>query len=261
MTHSVFTLDPGSGNFLVLANTGAFYEYNPATDIWKLIGTNVPPFIAASEFNVIVASPISNYGATAFIAWNFNNSKVFLYKHAPGGGTTPPPTDTTPPSTPANLVAAVQSSSQINLSWSASTDNVGVAGYRVFRGGFQIATSTTTSYSDTGLSPSTNYVYTIAAYDAAGNGSSQSTLVSATTQATVINPPSTVSDFQTRCSTAGVIRCVGFDQASDIAGGYGSNSGIFPGATTPTLDAAISASGNSSLKFTIPSNSAAKYIR
>lgn len=63
------------------------------------------------------------------------------------------------------------------------------------------------------------------------------------------------SDFQTRCSTA--VRCVGFDQASDISGGYGSNTGIFPGATTPTLDTTIKASGNSSLKMTVPANAPA----
>ncbi|MEK7075837.1 MAG: hypothetical protein AAB948_03550, partial [Patescibacteria group bacterium] len=55
--------------------------------------------------------------------------------------------DTTPPTTPTNLSATAVSSSQINLSLTASTDNVGVTGYRIYRGGTQIATSTTTSYS------------------------------------------------------------------------------------------------------------------
>jgi len=76
----------------------------------------------------------------------------------------------------------VISSSQINLSWSPSSDNVGVAGYGVYRGGVQIATATTTSYSNTGLSPATSYTYTVAAYDAAGNVSGQSTAVTAVTQ-------------------------------------------------------------------------------
>lgn len=91
--------------------------------------------------------------------------------------------DTTPPSTPTNLTATVISSSQINLAWTTSTDNVGVAGYRIYRGGNQVATSTTNSYSNTGLSPSTIYSYTIAAYDAAGNLSNQSPQALATTQA------------------------------------------------------------------------------
>src|SRR2546428_2098457 len=92
-----------------------------------------------------------------------------------------PPPDTTPPSVPTGLTAAAVSSSQINLSWTASTDNVGVSGYRVYRGGTQIATTSTTSFTNTGLSPSTTYTYTVAAYDAAGNLSAQSSSASATT--------------------------------------------------------------------------------
>ncbi|OGS04433.1 MAG: hypothetical protein A3J70_00875 [Elusimicrobia bacterium RIFCSPHIGHO2_02_FULL_61_10] len=96
-----------------------------------------------------------------------------------GGGGTPP--DVTPPSVPGNLSAVAVSSTQINLSWSASTDNVGVAGYRIFRGGSQIATVSGTSYSNTGLTASTQYSYTVAAYDAAGNVSAQSAAATAET--------------------------------------------------------------------------------
>ena len=100
-----------------------------------------------------------------------------------------PPSDTTSPSTLAGLTATVISSSQINLSWSASTDNVGVTGYKVYRNGSQITTTVNTAYSDTGLSPSTSYSYTVSAYDAAGNGSNATSPVSATTSA--VSPPST----------------------------------------------------------------------
>jgi hypothetical protein len=100
-----------------------------------------------------------------------------------GGGVSPPP-DTTPPSVPAGLSATAVSSTQINLSWSASTDDVGVAGYKILRGGAQIANSVSTSYSDTGLTPSTTYAYTVSAFDAAGNESAHSAPVSAMTMAT-----------------------------------------------------------------------------
>jgi hypothetical protein len=73
------------------------------------------------------------------------------------------------------------SSSQINLSWNASTGNV--SGYKIFRAGSQIATTASVSYTDTGLSPSTTYSYTVAAYDAAGSTSAQSASASATTSA------------------------------------------------------------------------------
>src|SRR3989344_2717527 len=93
--------------------------------------------------------------------------------------------DTQAPSIPTGFTATAISSSQINLLWIASTDNVGVAGYKVFRGGVQIATVTTgTSYSNTGLSQATTYSYTVSAYDAAGNNSAQSTAASATTPST-----------------------------------------------------------------------------
>jgi chitodextrinase len=107
------------------------------------------------------------------------------------------PIDTTAPSTPTNLSASAASSSQINLSWTASSDNVGITGYKIYRGGTQIATSSTTTYSDTTLNPSTTYSYTVAAYDAAGNTSVQSGSVSATTQAAQVDttPPTTPTNL------------------------------------------------------------------
>jgi chitodextrinase len=97
------------------------------------------------------------------------------------GGSTPP--DTTKPTAPGNLTATPTSGSQVNLSWSASTDNVGVAGYHVYRGTTQVATATTTTYSDTGLTPNTAYQYHVTAFDAANNESDPSATVSATTLA------------------------------------------------------------------------------
>jgi hypothetical protein len=99
------------------------------------------------------------------------------------------PADTTAPSAPSGLTASVISSSQINLSWSASTDNVGVAGYVLQRCSgssctsfAQIATPTTTSFSDTALTASTTYSYRVEAKDAAGNASAWSGTATATTQ-------------------------------------------------------------------------------
>lgn len=92
--------------------------------------------------------------------------------------------DTVPPSVPAGLSASAASWSTVNLSWEASTDNVGVAGYRVYRNGGQIGTSAGTSYSDRTTSPSTGYSYTVSAYDGAGNVSAQSSAASVTTPAT-----------------------------------------------------------------------------
>src|SRR5439155_200961 len=89
--------------------------------------------------------------------------------------------DTIAPSTPTGVVASAAGASRINLTWSASTDNVGVTGYIVKRNGAQVATPTATSYSDTGLSDATTYNYTVSAADAANNISPESAIVSATT--------------------------------------------------------------------------------
>jgi len=95
-----------------------------------------------------------------------------------------PGSDTQPPTVPTGLSANVVSASQINLSWTPASDNVGVAGYKIYRGGGQIAAVTSgTSYQDTGLSPATAYTYTVSAFDAAGNASNQSSAASATTKA------------------------------------------------------------------------------
>jgi hypothetical protein len=98
--------------------------------------------------------------------------------------------DTDAPSVPAGLNATAASTSQINLSWTASTDNVAVTGYQVFRDSTQIATSTGITYSDTGLSASTAYAYNITAFDAALNVSARSATSTATTDAVAVAPTS-----------------------------------------------------------------------
>lgn len=95
--------------------------------------------------------------------------------------------DTTAPSTPTNLTATTISSSQINLSWTASTDNTAVTGYKIYRNSTLLTTTSATSYSNTGLTANTTYNYTVSAYDAANNFSPQSSQVSATTQSTTGN--------------------------------------------------------------------------
>src|SRR6266480_5063648 len=105
-----------------------------------------------------------------------------------GGGDSGPDTnqaDITPPTTPVGLVATAAGGAVVNLTWSASTDNVAVTAYVVKRNGVQIGTPTTPGYSDTGLAPATTYSYTVAAQDAAGNISPDPASVSATTDDTI----------------------------------------------------------------------------
>lgn len=94
------------------------------------------------------------------------------------GGAAP---DTQAPTAPSNLVASNVTQTTLSLSWTASTDNVGVTGYDVFQGTTNIGTVTTTSTNITGLSPATAYAFKIRAHDAAGNNSGFSNIVNVTT--------------------------------------------------------------------------------
>ena len=80
-----------------------------------------------------------------------------------------PLADTTPPAAPGAPTVTSMTSSSAGLSWTPATDNVGVAYYEVVRDGTDIGSTTTTSYTDNTVSPSTTYNYAITAYDAAGN--------------------------------------------------------------------------------------------
>ena len=93
--------------------------------------------------------------------------------------------DTAAPSVPSNVTATAKLPSVIGVSWTASTDNVGMTGYKVYRNSSQVGTSAATSYTDTGLSPNTPYSYTVSAYDAADNNSAQSSPATATTIAAI----------------------------------------------------------------------------
>ena len=93
------------------------------------------------------------------------------------------PVDTTPPSVPAGVGASAGGPGAVTVSWSAATDSVGVTGYDVFRDGAKVGTATGTSFTDTGVQPSTTYSYTVDAFDAAGNTSQPSQPATVTTPA------------------------------------------------------------------------------
>lgn len=105
-----------------------------------------------------------------------------------GGGAT----DTTPPSTPGSFTATGAGATAVNLSWAASTDNVGIDSYAILRGGTPIASvpASATSYTDSGLTPGTAYTYQVAARDVSGNMSPPARPVNVTTVADT-RPPST----------------------------------------------------------------------
>ena len=137
------------------------------------------------------------------------NSQPVTFTTTGGGGG-----DTSPPTAPAGLAASGTTSTGTGLSWTASTDDVGVAGYDILRapgtsgGTFtQAGTSTTTSFGDTGLTPSTAYRYQVRARDAAGNLSPVSNTAAITTQpGTSAGACTAVPTVQTQWATGYVIQ-------------------------------------------------------
>jgi chitodextrinase/PKD repeat protein len=136
--------------------------------------------VTTFQNNGLTASTTYSYTVQAFDAVG----NLSAPSSSASATTQAPAVDTTLPSTPAGLTATAASSSQINLSWTSATDNVGVTGYNVYRGGIQIATlGAVTTFQNTGLTASTTYSYTVRAFDAAGNVSAPSSSAGATTQA------------------------------------------------------------------------------
>jgi len=147
--------------------------------------------------------------------WGSLSCAVFMllvhgaaYAQVPSGGGG----DTTPPTAPTGLTATAASSVQINLVWTASTDNVAVAGYRVERcqGATcttfaQVATPTATNFSDTGRTAATTYRYRVRATDGAGNLGAFSAMVAATTQAADATPPTAPSSLTATAVSASQI--------------------------------------------------------
>ncbi len=125
----------------------------------------------------VVASTSYSYQVIAYDAAG-NNSGLSNTANV----TTPAVPDTQAPTAPSGLSANAVSSSQINMSWTASSDNVGVTGYDVYRNGTKVTTVSTTGYGDSGLAASTSYSYFVKARDAAGNVSANSNTATATTQ-------------------------------------------------------------------------------
>jgi hypothetical protein len=109
---------------------------------------------------------------------------------------TPPPGDTEPPTAPSTVTATGLDHRRIRLTWTASSDNVGVLSYQVLRGGTAVGTVTGTTFTDTGLAPSTSYAYEVVAYDAAGNDSSPAGASGSTLARKDTRPPRPPKDLR-----------------------------------------------------------------
>lgn len=198
VTTGTFTgYDATEGTYLITANNNQ--------TLFQINGTNykrIKPAFKITGYNSKKAPQITMDGQPKQIGTDFTaallNSSTLLVQLQSDIGTNAtislsegavdlPPPDAQAPSVPTNLAFSNVTPSSVTLSWSASTDNISVAGYRIYRDGSQIASQTGTTSSDTGLLAGTTYAYTVAAFDGAGNVSSQSSALSITTKSIV--PP------------------------------------------------------------------------
>jgi hypothetical protein len=103
------------------------------------------------------------------------------------------PPDTIPPSMPANLTGVSGSPTGAYISWSPSSDNVGVAGYHIWRNGVQLPNTAYNYVLDSGLTQNTRYTYVVAAFDLGGNMSTTAAVTVTTQNGTAPNPPTNVA--------------------------------------------------------------------
>jgi chitodextrinase len=145
------------------------------------------------SFTQFVTTGSTSYSVTGLAAATWYSFRVRAYDAASNSSgyssiASAMTVDTTPPSAPGSLAASVSSGTQINLSWPAASDNVGVSGYLIERcqgsgcANFsQIASTGATSHSVTGLTPATSYSFRVRAYDAGSNYGGYSPTASAVT--------------------------------------------------------------------------------
>jgi hypothetical protein len=148
---------------------------------------------ARTWLNKLQESQAPGVAGLMYTAWAGNPTQLYreLESFAEGalahpfvaGGAQPSP-DIVPPSAPTQVSTRVLSPTEVEISWTASVDNVGVAGYRIERNGAEIARTPRTNYRDSNISPGMafGYTYHVAAYDAFQN-------LSAPAEVTTVTPP------------------------------------------------------------------------
>ncbi len=137
---------------------------------------NIPSTVEPGETVMRIIMQYNQIPASSCGTYNYGETEDYTVNIVNGGYTQSP-------SAPLNLSSSNITSSTLDLSWTASTDNVGVTGYEVYQNATSIGTVTGTSASISGLSPETQYNFYVKAYDAAGNKSNASNTIYVTTAA------------------------------------------------------------------------------
>ena len=181
--------DPTNLSSSNITQTTVDLSWTASTDNVGVTGYDI--FRDGTNMGTVTGNSAQITGLSASTSYNF-----YVTAHDAAGNisgnsntiniTTLTPPDTQAPSDPTNLTASNTTQTTVDLSWTGSTDNVGVTGYDIYQGSSNIGSTTGTSAQITGLSASTNYSFHVTAHDAAGNESGSSNTVSVTTQ----SPPS-----------------------------------------------------------------------
>ncbi|MFT7119952.1 MAG: subtilisin family serine protease/chitodextrinase [Neolewinella sp.] len=160
-------------------------NWSASSDNVGVTGYNV--FQGGTLLGTTTGTSASITGLTACTSYSFTVSafdaagNTSAQSNSASGTTTGCAGDTAAPSTPLNLATSNATDASIDLSWSASSDNVAVTGYNVYQDGALLGTVTGAGASVTGLTACTSYSFTVSAFDAAGNTSAQSNSAVGTT--------------------------------------------------------------------------------
>lgn len=184
------------------ATTYSVYVYSPSDSVAPSTPTNLSGVAAQNSIQLAWTASTDNIGVQGYVvkrdgvtigtpttnsfvsegltpgtSYSFSVQAKDLAGNLSTGqaiGTYTTSADTQSPSAPGTITATDVQKRSVTLSWVASTDNVGVTGYRIYRGGVLVHTQLATTWQDTSLSIASSYAYGVEAFDAAGNTSARS---------------------------------------------------------------------------------------
>ncbi|MFN7013981.1 MAG: GEVED domain-containing protein, partial [Bacteroidia bacterium] len=276
------TVNATAGPFVVTApNTAVSYAGGSTQTItWNVAGTTANG-VNCANVDILISTNGGSTWSTLLAATPNDGTQAVTIPNTPGTqnrimikGTnhiffdvsntnftiTAGTSDTTAPSTPTNLTASGTTQTSTNLSWTASTDNVGVTGYNVYRGTTLLTTVTGTTYTATGLTASTAYTFTVRARDAAGNLSAASNTANVTTLANTTDTTAPSTPTLSASGTTQTSTNLSWTVSTDNVGVTGYN--VYRGTTllttvTGTTYTATGLTASTAYSFTVRARDAA----
>jgi len=279
----IVTVNATAGPFSVSApNTAVSYVGGSAQTVTWIVGGTTANGVNCANVDILISTNAGTTWTTLLAATANDGTQAVTIPNTPGitnrimvKGTnhiffdvsntnfniTAGSTDTVAPSAPTSLAASGTNQTATNLSWSASTDNVGVIGYDVYQNGVFKANVATTSYAVSGLTASTAYTFYVIAKDAAGNASTASNTANVTTLAPVADTtaPSAPTNLTASATTATTTN-LAWTSATDNVGVTGYDvyqGGVFKANVVTTSYGVIGLTASTAYSFYIIAKDAA----